>query len=444
MTTYEQKKQTLIQRFASAAKGGVRLGKSTSNLFRDRAAATGVRLDVRDFDQVLKADPDAGWVEVEGMATYERVVDATLAGGTMPRVVPQLKSITLGGAVSGIGIESSSVKFGLVHETVVEMEVLTGTGEVLLCRPDNEHRDLFFGLPNSYGTFGYILKLKAATIPVKPYVRLQHIRHTDPDAFFREIEEIGARDVDFLDGVAFSPNQMYATVGTFTDDAPYHSDYTFENIYYQSIRARETDYLTTRDYLWRWDTDWFWCSKNLLAQNPIVRRLYGRRRLNSIFYTKVMRWNAKWRVMAGVNRALGFHTESVIQDVDIPIEGAPEFLRFFATEVGIRPVWICPIVKYDPDQDFKLYPMEAGKMYINFGFWDVVRSREKHAPGHFNRKVEAKVEALGGIKSLYSDAYYSREKFWDLYNRDAYEALKDRYDPHRRFRDLYEKSVLKL
>jgi hypothetical protein len=27
--------------------------------------------------------------------------------------------------------------------------------------------------------------------------------------------------------------------------------------------------------LWRWDTDWFWCSKNLFAQNPLVRRLTG-------------------------------------------------------------------------------------------------------------------------------------------------------------------------
>ena len=46
------------------------------------------------------------------------------------------------------------------------------------------------------------------------------------------------------------------------------SDYTFEHIYYRSIRSASTDYLTTRDYLWRWDTDWFWCSKNFGAQHP--------------------------------------------------------------------------------------------------------------------------------------------------------------------------------
>ena len=46
----------------------------------------------------------------------------------MPLVVPQLKTITLGGAVAGLGIESSSFRNGLPHESVLEMEILTGDG----------------------------------------------------------------------------------------------------------------------------------------------------------------------------------------------------------------------------------------------------------------------------------------------------------------------------
>ena len=57
--------------------------------------------------------------------------------------------------------------------------------------------------------------------------------------------------------------------GGFADEAPYTSDYTFEKIYYRSLRERgKTITSPTRDYIWRWDTDWFWCSKNLGAQNP--------------------------------------------------------------------------------------------------------------------------------------------------------------------------------
>ena len=70
------------------------------------------------------------------------------------------------------------------------------------------------------------------------------------------------------------------TIGRFVEAAPYASDYTFERIYFRSLRERKTDYLATRDYLWRWDTDWFWCSQNLGLQRRWLRRLVGRRRLN--------------------------------------------------------------------------------------------------------------------------------------------------------------------
>lgn len=443
MDSYENKKQALIAQLNRSKQGGVRLDKQTSNLFRDRSSPNGAQLNVKAFNNVLDVDAQGGGIEVEGMATYEQLVDASLAQRCMPMVVPQLKSITIGGAVSGVGIESSSFKYGLVHETVREMDILIGTGEVIRCTPDNEYRDLFFGVPNSYGTLGYVLKLKVRAVPVKSYVRLEHIRHTDPEAYFQDIRDRCHQDIDFLDGSIFSPNELYITAGSFVDEAPYCSDYTFEHIYYRSIRSTPIDYLNTYDYLWRWDTDWFWCSKNVFAQNPIIRRMYGRSRLNSVFYTKIMRWNAKWGLTGMINRVLGIHAESVIQDVDVPIECAPDFLSFFDHEIGIRPVWICPIRKFDANHDFSLYPMDADKIYINFGFWDVVRSRQRQPNGHYNKKVEAKVEELGGIKSLYSESYYQRDKFWEIYDQGIYETLKAKYDPQRKFKDLYEKCVLR-
>ena len=44
------------------------------------------------------------------MCTYEHLVEVTLAHGRIPLVVPQLRTITLGGAVSGLGIESTSFR----------------------------------------------------------------------------------------------------------------------------------------------------------------------------------------------------------------------------------------------------------------------------------------------------------------------------------------------
>ncbi len=154
----------------------MRLAKRTSNLFRPRSATDRPGLDVSGLDGVIAVDPVARTADVQGMCTYEHLVEATLAHGLMPLVVPQLRTITLGGAVTGLGIESSSFRNGLPHESVLEMDVLTGSGEVVTCAPDGPHADLFTAFPNSYGSLGYATRLRIELEPVAPRVRLRHVR----------------------------------------------------------------------------------------------------------------------------------------------------------------------------------------------------------------------------------------------------------------------------
>ncbi len=444
--TYENRKQQLVDFLQNNKdKGQIRLGKETSNLFRERTKSEAPKLDVRQFNHVLNVNNDEGYVEVEGMTPFSTLVDACLKEGVMPTVVPQLKSITIGGATTGCGIESSSFKYGLVHETVREIEILLADGSTVLATPDNDHKDLFFGFPNSYGTLGYALKLKVKTVPVKPYVHIQHQKFTDPEKFFAAMTEVCdlTDEYDFVDGSIFSPDEMYLTTGKFVSEAPYTSDYTYKKIYYKSIQQRDEDYLTTHDYIWRWDTDWFWCSKNMLAQNPLIRRLYGKRRLNSVFYTKIMRWDSKWGLMTLINDILGTKSESVIQDVELPISQAVDFFKFYFENIKFTPVWVCPTRPYNKDAKFDLYQMDANSLYVNFGFWDVIRTSESCPEGHFNKLIEQRVQELGGNKSLYSDSYYDEETFWQIYNHAAYLALKQKYDPKGLLKDIYTKCVLR-
>ena len=183
MQSHAERCDRLAAAGRSAPGGVMGLAKDTSNLFRDRTRRNKRLLDVRAFNHVLAIDASDGWIDAEGMATYERVVAHTLEHGVMPAVVPELKTITLGGAAAGVGIEASSFKYGLVHETLSELEVLTGDGRILLCRPDNEHSDLFHGFPNSYGTLGYALRLRAAAVPVQPFVELTHPAFPAPISF---------------------------------------------------------------------------------------------------------------------------------------------------------------------------------------------------------------------------------------------------------------------
>src|SRR5690606_21594637 len=159
-------------------------------------------------------------------------------------------------------------------------------------------------------------------------------------------------------------------------------------IYYRSIRTKPVDYLRIADYLWRWDTDWFWCSRALGVQHPVVRRLWPRRLRRSDVYRRLVAADRRWRVSERVDRLRGRPPrEPVIQDVEVPVAHTAEFLDFFHTEVGISPVWLCPL-RLRADKPWPLYPLAPGELYVNVGFWSTVPRRPTQAPDHHNRRIE--------------------------------------------------------
>ncbi len=456
----------------------VRLAKRTSNLFRPRSRGPVERLDVSALDGVIAIDAVARTANVQGMCTYERLVATTLAQGLMPLVVPQLKTITVGGAVSGLGIESSSFRNGLPHESVLEMDILTGAGD-LVTASRTSHPDLFAALPNSYGSVGYAVRLTVELEPVQPYVGLRHVRFGDPESAMAAVETVVTtrawerQPVDFVDGVVFALDEVYLTLGRFVADpaaagCEASSDYTGQQIYYRSIRQRARDCLTVHDYLWRWDTDWFWCSEAFGAQNRLLRRVWPAAYRRSDFYHRLVGVENRYGIFARLDRLRGRPaSERLVQDVEIPVERTAAFVRWFTGRVGMFPIWLCPLRLRDDGagagagggagasdgagagagraqrdtRPWPLYPLQPGSTYVNAGFWGMVQIATGADDGDVNRLVEDAVSRHHGHKSLYSDAYYDRETFGALYGGEVYGRIKERYDPGHRLTGLYEKAV---
>lgn len=435
--------QRLRRSYLSLPAGApVRLAKSTSNLFRPRASVAAPGLDVDGLDGVIEVDPVLRTAEVQGMCTYEHLVDATLAYGLIPLVVPQLRTITLGGAVTGLGIEATSFRSGFPHESVLEMDVFTGAGEMVTVRPGDE---LFDAFPNSYGSLGYATRLRIALEQVPPYVGLRHLRFDDAGLLTKTLaavvesgEHEGER-VDAVDGVAFAPDELYLTLAAWTAHPGPTSDYTRQQVFYRSIQERETDLLTMHDYLWRWDTDWFWCSGAFGAQHPVLRRLWPRRWRRSDVYHRLIGLDRRFDIADRLDRRAGRpERERVIQDVEVPIERLPEFLAWFDAEVGMRPVWLCPV---RATRAWPAYPLPPGTTYVNLGFWGTVHVGPEAADAPLNRAIEAKVHELGGHKSLYSEAFYDRVTFDRLYGGEHLARVKAIHDPDNRLTSLYDKAV---
>jgi FAD/FMN-containing dehydrogenase len=256
--------------------------------------------------------------------------------------------------------------------------------------------------------------------------------------------------------VVFSPGEAYLTFARFTGAASRTaaSDYTGTEPYFRSVQrigragpGGGTDRLTMHDYLWRWDTDWFWCSGAFGLHDPKVRRVWPRRWRRSDVYHRLIGLDQKVGFSAWRDRRQGIARERVIQDVEVPVGRTREFVEWFDREVGMRPVWLCPLRlrgSAGPDgaaRTWPSYPLAPSTTYVNVGFWGTVPIREGRRDGDVNRLVETKVSELGGHKSLYSDAYYDRETFDALYDTANLEAVRREHDPDGRLTGLYEKAV---
>lgn len=450
-----------VKEASAAAKvpGPLRMYKATtSNTFRPQQIGERLqshkRLDLSSFVHVLEINDKELWCDVEACATFETFTDELLKVGLVPLVVPELRTITVGGAIVGIGVESSSFKHGFFHEGLLEADILLASGDVVIVRPGGEHAELFRAIPNSLGSFGYLLRLRMRVQRAGPVIRLEKIWCDSPAELIAGLKKHTARpDLDYVDAVALGEQGGMLLLGSFQSPGDKKvTRYGFWPQFYPSLVNEGVEFLRTEDYIWRWDSDWFWCTQIFPGLGCwLIRWLCGPQLLRSDVYKAFNDWmitNVLEPLKANKNEEL------VIQDIEIPIDKAAnyisEFLRVCPSarlgKIKLRrkglpttvPIWLCPV----KGTASPLLPMEAGAMYINFGFWDSLEGPETKggmAAGRINRALEDLTLQLGGIKSLYSVSYFSEEDFYRQYNGELYKKIKERYDPTGRLRGWYDR-----
>jgi FAD/FMN-containing dehydrogenase len=390
------------------------------------------------FNEIIALDRKAKTLEVEGLATFETIVEACLAQGFLPPVAPELKHITIGGATVGIGIESTCFRHGFVHDALIEADVLLPGGRVVTCTAHNEYSDLFHALPNSYGTLGYILRSKIRLVPAKPFVEVVVERLYDVAGYLDAMRAATERiDVDFVEGLFFEEGRFYLKCGFMRDSLDDVDDILRRDIYYKLVETREVIRLTTRDYIFRYDPEWFWNIPET-AFYKLFRRFAPARFRNSGFYTRHIARQAKLRATLGFKPG---DMEPLIQDWEVPWAHAAELVRCCLDEVdlGGRPWAAVPI--RTPSQP-TLYPIAADTLYFNLGCYCQVRRPEGKPPYYYTRLMDDKCFELDGIKMLYSSTFLDKNDFDRRFNGTAYAALKKAYDPEGNAPTLYEKVAM--
>ena len=190
------------------------------------------------------------------------------------------------------------------------------------------------------------------------------------------------------------------------------------------------------DYLWRWDTDWFWCSRRdgrpapgrpaaLAAPLPALGRLPQAdraQRPHRRSSTASTGWKRPAPARAGGpgRRGAGRAARGVPRVVRPGGRDAPGL----AVPAGLA--------RHRDRRGLAELPAPAADDLRQRRLLGHRRTSARTPPTRpLNRAIEAKVHELDGHKSLYSEAFYDRETFDGLYGGANLAALKAQLRPRR-------------
>ncbi len=389
------------------------------------------RVDLTALDRLLAIDVAARTATAEPGLTFAALARATLEHGLLPTVVPELETITVGGAIAGCSLESMSYRHGGFHDSCLEYEVLTGRGEVLTLSRDHEP-ELFEMVHGSYGTLARLTKATFRLVPAKAFVHLTYRTHTTFPAFLADLRErCAVGDYDFVDGIVHAPDKLVLCLGRLVDQAPKLSSYRGTGIFYKSTARLAEDWLTTWDYCFRYDREAHWMTATVppLQWRPI-RATIGRPFLGS---TNLLKWSERLAPILRLKRR-----PDVVVDVFLPARRFEEFFHWYVKDYDFWPLWIVPY------RVTEIYPWisdeRAARMADTLLIDAAVYGKRNDDPRvDASEVLEKKVFELDGIKTLISRNHYDEATFWQIYSKPRYQAAKARLDPDGRFGDLYEK-----
>jgi len=159
----------------------------------------GILLDVNSLDKILEVDRDGKTATVQAGVVWRDLVAHVFPMGLVPPVLTNNLGVTIGGTLSVAGLGVASFLYGAQGDHALELEVVTGAGEIVTCSPE-KNRDLFDCVRSGLGQFGIITRAKIRLRACKPNVRMVFMLYDDLSVFMKDaVTLMGEPRVDHLE-----------------------------------------------------------------------------------------------------------------------------------------------------------------------------------------------------------------------------------------------------
>jgi FAD/FMN-containing dehydrogenase len=200
------------------------------------------------------------WIDVQPGLILGQLGGATLASGSTPPVLPVCMILSVGGTLSAGGLGNSSQRYGAMIDNVIEMDVVTGDGQLVTCSR-GVNSELFNMVLGGMGQCGIIVRARMKLVPVASHALIDVLVYDDLDKFLVDQARIASEgNFDHQYGYASrkgdGPWQFTMEVGKFFSppDEPKLSSMEQGLMFAShtaSVRLSALDYLYRADNLGR-------------------------------------------------------------------------------------------------------------------------------------------------------------------------------------------------
>jgi len=147
----------------------------------------GILLDMKSMNRIFGVEQHAETVDVQGGVVWRDLVHHLEHWNLVPRVLTNNLGVTVAGTLSMAGIGVASFKYGSQGDNVAELQIVTGTGEVVTCGPD-DNEELFWNAIAGLGQVGIITRAKLLLRHAKPMTRTYYLLYDDLRVFMKDAQ----------------------------------------------------------------------------------------------------------------------------------------------------------------------------------------------------------------------------------------------------------------
>ncbi len=141
------------------------------------------------IDPESRENPDGPTATCGSGVIWRDLVTAALEHDLVPRVLTNNLGVSLGGTLSMAGLGVASFRYGTQADNAVELEVVTGTGEIVTCSR-TAHGELFDAVRCGLGQFGILTRAKVRLRACKPRVRKYYLLYDDLGVLMEDVKRV--------------------------------------------------------------------------------------------------------------------------------------------------------------------------------------------------------------------------------------------------------------